>query len=482
MPKNTAVELPLPLGVSAESGQPLPEASIEALKAALHESAAAPEAKALEARAHPPEEAAFAAVGEVDPQDLAQTGWAILFGPGIDPKIKQALQPLLDLRKADVGGTLYKEFEGDDGYRNGDTALSWLKRKNVRLDIVDPLLGIPFYLLIVAPPESVPFEFQYTLDLYWAVGRLWFDKVDEFRQYAESIVAYEKAAKLQTTRHLALFAPRHDFDRATQLFVKQVAEPMVNGTDVHQPVGKRQKYKLHACLADAAEKKTLNDLLIGKGPHGIPAMLFTGSHGMEFKAGDARQKECQGALVCQDWEGFGAIGSDVWFSAKDLPKSAKLHGMIPFIFACHGGGCPRLDNYSRQNSEKRVMAETPILARLPQAMLAHPDGGALAVLAHVERAWAYSFRSDRGGPQIQGFRDVIARILRGERIGQATDAFNTRWAALSTELSERQNDSDEEADPSELASLWIARDDARNYIILGDPAVRLRADLMPEIA
>jgi hypothetical protein len=254
---------------------------------------------------------------------------------------------------------------------------------------------------------------------------------------------------------------------------------MVNGTETHKPIGVRQKYKLHSCLVDAAEKSALLDILSGKGPHGTPAMLFTGSHGMEFKAGDPRQKDCQGALVCQDWEGFGGIGESDWFSAKDVPAGAKVHGMIPFIFACHGGGCPRLDNYSRQNSEKRVMAEKAMLARLPQALLTHADGGALAVLAHVERAWAYSFRSDSGGPQVQGFRDVIARVLRGERIGQATDAFNTRWAALSTELSGRQNAGG--ADPSELASLWIARDDARNYIILGDPAVRLRADLMPEL-
>jgi len=471
-----------PIGISAETGRPLPPPSPEAIQAALKEAGHEPESKALEARANP-QDTAFAAVGEVDPQDLSQTGWAVLFGPGVDPKIKDALKPLLDLRKSETEPALYKEFEGATGYQAGDTALVWLKRKGVRLDVVNPMLGIPFYLLIVASPESVPFEFQYTLDLYWAVGRLWFDSVEEFRRYAESVVAYEKAAKLQTTRHVALFAPRHDFDKATQLFVKQVAEPMVNGTETDKPIGKRQKYRIHSCLADAAEKQALHDVLSGKGPLGTPALLFTGSHGMEFKPGDPRQKHCQGALVCQDWEGFGAINSDVWFSADDLPKAARIHGVIPFIFACHGGGCPRLDNYSRLNSAKRVMADEAMLARLPQAMLAHPDGGALAVLAHVERAWAYSFRSDKGAAQVQGFRDVIARLLRGERIGQATDAFNVRWAALSTELAELQNQGGQgqEPDQNQLASLWIARDDARNYIILGDPAVRLRADLMPEI-
>jgi len=117
-------------------------------------------------------------------------------------------------------------------------------------------------------------------------------------------------------------------------------------------------------------------------------------------------------------------------------------------------------------------------------MLSHPGGGALAVLAHIERAWAYSFQGQRKSPQIQGFRDVIGRLLRGERIGQATDAFNMRWAALSTELSDAQAKRPEGAEISlnYLANLWVSRDDARNYMILGDPAVRLRVNDMPELA
>ena len=78
---------------------------------------------------------------------------------------------------------------------------------------------------------------------------------------------------------------------------------------------------------------------------------------------------------------------------------------------------------------------------------------------------------------------MIVRLLLGERVGQATDPFNMRWAALSTELAEVQNDMRFGADVplKKLGQMWVARDDARNFLVLGDPAVRLRIEDMPDL-
>ena len=133
------------------------------------------------------------------------------------------------------------------------------------------------------------------------------------------------------------------------------------------------------------------------------------------------------------------------------------------------------------NSQPKRIAPKPFLARLPQALLSSPNGGALAVLAHVERAWAYSFVSPGVGAQTQGFRNVIGNLLRGDRIGQATDAFNSRWAALSVELAQTERNLSRGASVSlrTLGQRWVARDDARNFIILGDPAVHIRVEVLP---
>ncbi len=50
-------------------------------------------------------------------------------------------------------------------------------------------------------------------------------------------------------------------------------------------------------------------------------------------------------------------------------------------------------------------------------------------------------------------------------------SFDDRYAALATELSEAQRSGGVSAE--ELATLWIASNDARNFVVVGDPAVRL---------
>jgi len=471
------------LGVSATTGKPLNDLSDDTIAAEVGKAKpAGPAEKAQAARVEGAGERAFAVGEGLDGNNLEDAGWGVIFAPGIDQKIKDALQPLIDRRK-ELGANPLVIYD-QDGYRPGETAFDWLKRRGTRLDVVDPNQGVPFYLLIVAPPDVIPFEFQYTLDLYWAVGRLWFDTPDEFRRYAESVVRYEKAAEVPTKRQVAIFAPEHEFDAATQLFNRQVAVPMRDGTGLKPvPVGQRQKFKLQSLLADDATKNGLARILRGDIPGGAPAVLFSGGHGMAFDLGDARQIDKQGALVCQDGDRSGAITADHWFAASDVPADAKVHGLIHFMFACYGGGMPELDNFDRMNAAPKRIADKPFLSKLPQALLAHNEGGALAAIAHVERAWAYSFQSDKGGAQVQGFREVLARLLNGDRVGQATDTFNMRWAALSTRLAELQVDLQHGADVplKMLGQFWIARDDARNFMILGDPAVQLRVKDMPEL-
>ncbi len=122
------------------------------------------------------------------------------------------------------------------------------------------------------------------------------------------------------------------------------------------------------------------------------------------------------------------------------------------------------------------IAPRNLVARLPQKLLSLEKGGALAVIGHVDRAWSYSFVWAEAGQQIETFQDMLTHLLRGHPIGWAMEHFNNHHAALSVELSKlltKIQKGNTTISDKELATAWTSSHDARNYIIIGDPAVRL---------
>ncbi|WP_377828320.1 hypothetical protein ACFKHW_30835 [Bradyrhizobium lupini] len=464
-------ELPLPIGIW-ESGQ-----SLAPLDRRVLSGIEAPPREVIQRAADGASEKL--AVSDIDANNLTEAGWGIIFAEKSDSAVRAALQPLIQHRSRQVRTAhLLRIFEGDKGYRQGDTARSWLTKNNVGFSVVDPNLGVPFYLTIVGPPSVIPFEFQYQLDTYWGVGRLHFDDAEGYRKYAQHVIDYEQAPAVQQRRDVAIFAPKNLGDRATGLLHDLVAQPLVNGNAYVKPLGIRQRFEMKPLLGEDATKANLKSLL--RGDHGgPPALLFTGSHGLAIPCDAPGQLERQGAIICQDWKG-GPVSANMMYSAADVDEKTTLGGLIHLFFACYSGGCPVLDDYGRDVLGRPIkIASTPFTARLPQRLLL---SGALAVLAHVDRAWSYSFRGGRSVPLVQEFRDVMVRILKGERLGQATDQFNLRWSVLSGELAdmERARDLDPlQVSEGVLANRWVARNDARNYVLFGDPAVRLRVNDMP---
>lgn len=401
-----------------------------------------------------------------DPGDLSQTGWGVIFGPEVDDQIRRALHPLLEHRKAQAtlkSRHYFRELES----KPGETSASFLARHGRRFGPADPK-WLPYYLLIVASPDEISYEFQYQLDVQYGVGRLWFETAEEFRQYAGSVIAAEEGAA-QRSREMVFFAPHHPGDEMTRLSAEELTAPLASNLE-ETVTG----WTVRSCLGDEATKQRLAGFL-GEGR--APAVLFTAGHGIGLDSGDEGQEALQGALLCQGWtHGSSSAVRDCVFAAADVALNASLHGLVCFHFACYSAGTPQWDSFSHLETGKRVSAaRRAFVARLPQRLLAHPEGGALAVIGHVDQAWPCSFLWEQTGAQLQTFRSMLLQLLRGYPVGAAMEYFGQRYAEIAAELSLRLEPvaGAEVDDGLNFVKLWLANNDARSYVVLGDPAVRL---------
>lgn len=435
----------------------------------------------------------YGPVEGLDPRDLAQTGWGVIFPHARrgseegrrQEAIREALKPLLDLRREQAGervATYFRECVGPDAYRPGESKQQLLARLGVGPGPADPA-RLPYYLMLVGDPSEIPFRVQSQLDVQYAVGRIHFDQLEDYHTYARSVVTAETGG-LRRSRRVALWGVDCPDDPATRLSARHLIAPLETWARADQaPRG----WEVSAHLKASATKAQLARLL---GGDQTPALLFTASHGMGWRDGHPDQRRHQGALLCQDWPGprqWGRkpISPDLYFSADDLASQGSLLGLMSFFFACFGGGTPRYDQFAKQEfRERRSLAPSPFVAALPRQMLCHPKGGALAVIGHVDRAWGYSFlwegterRNDGDKAQLAVFQSTLKRLMEGHPVGSALEYFNARYAELASDLSTQLElldyDDPAAADEIEMAALWTASNDARGYAIIGDPAVRL---------
>ncbi len=462
-------------GINGASGRySLPSMTPEQFSAGILGTLPDEETKALNAWFANRNEANYGMIEGHDPYKLQESGWGIVFPANTNPAVVEALKPLTNWRKQQAG-KLYKEYSGGiTGVRPNDTKSAWLARQNVpSFGPVDPEI-IPYYMLLVGSPAEIDYRFQYLLDVQYAVGRIYFDTPEEYANYAQSVVEVEKK-QIQLQRKLVFFGTANPDDVATDLSANQLILPLAEILS-KQKLKDQDLWQIQTVLKDEALKQRLSDFIGGLE---TPAILLTASHGMCFPSGDPRQFRHQGALLCQDWPGprqwKGSIPETFYFSADDLPRDARLGGKIAFFFACYGAGTPQYDEFARQAFKGRgeQMAPYPFLSHLPQKMLSHPNGGALAVVGHIERAWTYSFVWGMGR-SLTAFQSALTSLMVGAPIGHAFQVFNERYGEFSTDLTQTLEDAQwMPVDPHELVGKWTANNDAKNYVVLGDPAVRV---------
>ena len=455
----------------------------------------------LRARNESQDEAHFGVKEGIDPLELEQAGWGVIF-PAVKPntetaawyaRVREALSPLLDLRRrqATAKHDRYREyFDGKTtkdelGYKPGESKQKFLARLGIGPGPADPD-KVPYYLLLVGSPEEIPFRVQYQIDVQYAVGRLYFETIEEYDNYARSVVAAETGLVLPRT--LALVGVHNPDDDSTRFSREYLIGPLAENAATWDDL---PGWTVEHYFDGDATKSKVSELF--GGPK-TPALLFTASHGIDFNVGDPLQRRHQGGLLLQDWTGpkqwQGPIGPDLYLSGDDLTSTTNLSGMINFNFACYGAGTPLYDEFARQAfRERTAIAEAPFVSGLHARMAGLAGGGALASIGHVDRAWTHSFMWKTGGrkgshePQLAVFDSTIRSLMKGVPVGHALDYFNVRYAELSSDLTDTLDELEWEPDHIsnfDLAKMWTSNNDARGYAIFGDPAVRLPLDPSPD--
>jgi hypothetical protein len=412
---------------------------------------------------------------DVPDHDVSLAGWGVIFHKDESQEVRKALEPLVAHRRRQIA---------DDSrvhiltYAPDETLSTWFRRYHVGFGDIDPA-RVPFYLLVVGSPERIPFDFIHQLDADYCVGMLHFDAPSDYERYVQSVIAYETAAGAANRREVVFFGTRHAGDRSTEKSADSLIRPLVEGLPERRqaPVALARHFRQQVLLEEDADRKSLLQILsAGLQP---PALLFTATHGVVWPSGHANQRATQGAWLCQDWPGTGAVAAGHYVSAADIPDDALLHGLIVFQFACYGAGTPARDRFAHAPGvAPPQLAPAPFIAALPQRLLSHPAGGALACIGHVERAWGYSITSVTSEPQILPFQNAIARILVGQPIGLAVQEFNNKSNRVAQRLKSLLIDAfqNQPVNDVDLASTWMECNDAEGYLVLGDPAVRLRVD------
>ncbi len=405
----------------------------------------------------------------ISPHDLSKARWGLIFASsGAQSQILPYLQPLIALRRQQLGEEVPTYVRP-----SGQSGINFLKKYGETLGTIRPQ-KLPYYLLIVADPYDIPFEFQYQLSLSRAVGRIWFPELGDFKSYAEAVRKAETEG-VERPRQARFFSTEHD--ETTTILGKELVNPLHLVLKENFPTWQTMTYR-----GRAASKRRLQSLLGGSQ---TPGLLLVACHGKSYSdLAFEEQRKLRGALLCHPSEHNEAE----ILTADDLDtETPNLHGLISFFFSCHGIGTPTFDNFPQAKegaqpetalrADPDLLAERPFLSRLPVEMLRR---GTLAVVGHIDRGWTTSFVWSFGKNDLNttaSLEDSLSLLVRGHRLGHAMRPLNRRYSQLATRLShtfERmRNGFENNLDLAQLGFDWTAVNDARNLIVLGDPAVYL---------
>lgn len=424
----------------------------------------------------------------VEPDSLPRQRWALVIPQGDEGKrLRAILEPLVQLRQEQQQARV-DVFEVSP-------QMDAAEARKFRYKCMQPPGKSPReyarYVVLAGGPDVVPLALQDELagDATSFVGRIAFDSEAGYEAYVSKLVAHEKRAPSARQGRLVI-AGVNDGTPATEVGIESLIEPIARLCEEDRAVG---HLRVSHQVAPEVVPKGDADRLKALAAMREPGVFFTLSHGTGApQRGGWRSVEAQ-----RRGQGCLSLAPGVALGVEDVASGAFVPGGVWFYFACFGAGTPlqsvywpwmehlRSAGHGFESSLASTVASRPLdgkpfIGPLPQAALANPDGP-IAVIAHLDLAWAYSFLDAEGRSHPQRFVQALVALAEGHRAGVALDAL-TR-SAVQVDGAIRRKDQDEAqarvaglvpiSNPAERAYLLMERNDLASYVLLGDPAARL---------
>ncbi len=336
----------------------------------------------------------------------------------------------------------------------------------------------PYYWLLIGGPDDLPFDLQWTLDAGKATGRIVFATTDDYAAYADRIARAEGALTTTQGQPPAFFwAPLHD--GPTRLSKWYMCDPLVASL---------RSRGLTVDYAEAADATREAFWKKAEGWGTRAGLVYTASHGGALPKDDPQQEKLQGCLMALD---------DTVTGEQVAGTRGAFSQSVVFNFACYSGGTPSHSDFNHWVPAYRLdqyIPQVAFISSLHRRLLAHP-AGPLACIGHVEPAWIHSFLDPANpddvvrdpsldvewGERMQPFRMFVSRLLQGSTVGYAMEQFGFLYNELGNDLARRidrfvrlgLDPAQLDQELRKMVMRWISRNDYQNYVVFGDPAVRI---------
>jgi hypothetical protein len=325
--------------------------------------------------------------------------------------------------------------------------------------------GLPYYLLLLGPPDRLPWELQFHLNLACCTGRLDLDEAG-LGNYVEAALSSWSGSGARMTSPL-LWTVQHEPGDITWLMRQSVGERIFKRWHDDPQIGEAARALREEEATCARLRSALSEV--------SPAVVVTTSHGMTGPLYDMEQMR-------------STLGRLVDAAQQLLDPSALLDGWNPdgvvwyALACCSAGGSGRnqfkglLAPQSRAATfVEAVSSLGPTTAELPRALLGAPRP-ARAFIGHVEPTFDWTLRrADTGlvttSAIVEAFYEELFQVppppvgfaLR-KYFGQAA-TLRALWAGQVEAVRRRES----ARSASLLATL--AGIDRQCTVLLGDPAV-----------